>query len=72
MALARKLKSPTILLPIAHDFRTWCESAGDDATAAAIHRDATHAVDAISSLVRNDRLRSVFEDSKVVKAVRER
>ena len=71
MALARKLQSPTILLPIAHDFGRWCESAGDEASAAAIYRETKSAVEAISSSIQNDKLRSVFEASKVVKAVRE-
>ena len=71
VALARKLHSPTILLPVAHDFGTWCESASDEALAAAIYGEAKSAVEAISSSIRNDRLRSVFEASKVVKAVRE-
>ena len=51
MALARTLQSPTILLPIAHDFGTWCESAGNEASAAAIYGEAKSAVDAISSSI---------------------
>ena len=72
MTLARKLQSPTILLPIAHDFGRWRDSTGDEASAAAIYGEAKSAVEAISSSIRNDRLRSVFEASKVVKAVAER
>lgn len=71
MALARKLQSPTILIPIAHDFGTWCDTAGDEASAAALYGEAKSAIDAISSSIRNDRLRSVFESSELVKTVHE-
>ena len=69
LAIAEKLKSPTIVYPIAHDLASWYEASGNEDQAHQLYDRAKVLVEGIAKSVEDDSLRSIFLASRRVKAI---
>ncbi|MFW9917851.1 MAG: tetratricopeptide repeat protein, partial [Candidatus Thorarchaeota archaeon] len=70
--LAEQLRSPTLIYPAAYDLRHWYETTGQEREAATWYGKAKAAVNQIATMIENEALYAIFQQSAQVHAIFDR